>query len=240
MIRILVADDEPDVVGIVQLAFQFNRPNYVLDGAYSGTEVMERLKDHSYDLLLLDVSMPEPDGFEITRRMRQRSHVPIVLLTARAMEQDKVRGLELGADDYVTKPFSHKELIARVDAVLRRTSMHAGDTSAIKRISYRDLEIDPSSNRVTLGGEAVSLTPTEYRLLYQLASNRGRVMTHDMLLRKVWGEVYKTEPQYLKVYIRRLREKLERDPAQPEYVLTVRGVGYTFPAEGKRENSWHR
>ncbi len=230
MVRILVADDEPDVVGIIELAFRFNRPSYRVDDAYSGAEAMQMLRERGYDLLILDVSMPSPDGFEITRRLRERSNVPIILLTAKAMEADKVRGLELGADDYVTKPFSHKELIARADAVLRRASAQAG-TTGLGRIVHKELEIDPGAQEVRREGELVNLTPTEYRLLFQLASNRGRVMTHKTLLAHVWGVGYHDELHYLKVYVRRLREKLERDPAHPEHILTVRGVGYTFPRE---------
>ncbi len=230
MVRILVVDDEPDVVGIICLAFQYNRPEYVLVQAYDGADTLVKLSHDKYDLLLLDVSMPGVDGFEVTRRVREGSNVPIILLTARGMEQDKVKGLELGADDYITKPFSHKELIARVDAVLRRTAAQAAPASSTL-IRHDGLVIDPAQHRVTVDGEPVDLTPTEYRLLYHLANNRGRVLPQETLLAKVWGADYRDELHYLKVYIRRLREKLEKDPAQPRYLLTVRGVGYTFPAE---------
>jgi two-component system KDP operon response regulator KdpE len=231
MVRILVTDDEPDVVAIIGVAFQYNRPGYIIAEAYNGIEALQKLKAEPYDLLILDIAMPEMDGFEVTRRVRESSNVPIILLTAKSLEQDKVRGLELGADDYVTKPFSHKELIARVDAVLRRTSPSAEAPVSADVMRYKDLEIDFAQHRVEVRGEVVGLTPTEYRLLYQLANNRGRVLPQDTLLAKVWGAGYKDESHYLKVYIRRLREKLEADPAQPEYVLTVRGVGYTFPGK---------
>ncbi len=232
MVRILVVDDEPDVVGIICLSFQYNRPEYVLVQAYDGADALVKLSHDKYDLLLLDVSMPGVDGFEVTRRVREESNVPIILLTARGMEQDKVKGLELGADDYITKPFSHKELIARVDAVLRRTSAQAAPASSTL-IRHDGLVIDLAQHRVTVDGELVDLTPTEYRLLYHLANNRGRVLPQETLLAKVWGADYRDELHYLKVYVRRLREKLEKDPAQPRYLLTVRGVGYTFPAEVK-------
>lgn len=229
--RLLVTDDEPDVVGIISLAFQYNRPDYVIDEAYNGAQALQKLRTETYDLLVLDVSMPDIDGFEVTRRVRQESNLPVILLTAKGMEQDKVRGLELGADDYITKPFSHKELIARVDAVLRRASppTQASPTSDI--IRYKDLQIDFAQHRVRIRGKDAALTPTEYRLLYHLVNNQGRVLPQDTLLAKVWGASYRGESHYIKVYIRRLREKLEVDPAQPEYVLTIRGVGYTFPVK---------
>jgi len=231
MVRILVIDDEPDVVGLIGLAFQFNRPDYVIAEAYNGVEALNRLAAELYDLIILDVSMPEIDGFEVTRRLRETSDMPVILLTAKGMEQDKVRGLELGADDYVTKPFSHKELIARVDAVLRRAARPLDTPAAADILRYREMEIDLTQHQVSMRGEVVKLTPTEYRLLYQLINNRGRIMPQETLLAKVWGMDYREESHYLKVYVRRLREKLEVDPARPEYLITVRGVGYTFPAD---------
>ncbi len=231
MVRILVTDDEPDVVGLIGLAFQFNRPDYVLTEAYNGKEALQRLSEQTYNLIILDVSMPEMDGFEVTRRLRETSDVPVILLTAKGMEQDKVRGLELGADDYITKPFGHKELIARVDAVLRRAARPLETPTAVDILRHKDIEVDLTQHQVTMRGEVVKLTPTEYRLLYHLINNRGRIMPQETLLVKVWGADYREESHYLKVYVRRLREKLEVDPARPEYLITVRGVGYTFPAD---------
>lgn len=231
MVRILVTDDEPDVVGLIALAFQFNRPDYVLTEAYNGKEALQRLSEQTYNLIILDVSMPEMDGFEVTRRLRETSDVPVILLTAKGMEQDKVRGLELGADDYITKPFGHKELIARVDAVLRRAARPLETPTAVDILRHKDIEVDLTQHQVTMRGEVVKLTPTEYRLLYHLINNRGRIMPQETLLVKVWGADYREESHYLKVYVRRLREKLEVDPARPEYLITVRGVGYTFPAD---------
>lgn len=230
MVRILVTDDEPDVVGLIGLAFQFNRPDYVLTEAYNGKEALQRLSEQTYNLIILDVSMPEMDGFEVTRRVRETSDVPVILLTAKGLEQDKVRGLELGADDYITKPFGHKELIARVDAVLRRAARPLETPTAVDILRHKDMEVDLTQHQVTMRGEVVKLTPTEYRLLYHLINNRGRIMPQETLLVKVWGADYREESHYLKVYVRRLREKLEADPARPEYLITVRGVGYTFPA----------
>lgn len=235
MVHILVADDEPDVVGIVQLAFQFNRPGYRVQGAYNGQEVLYKLKETVFDLLILDVAMPGPDGFELTERVRKGSQVPIILLTAKALEQDKVRGLEIGADDYVTKPFSHKELIARVDALLRRSSSSVSGPPSENRICYEGLVIETSEHKVWVDQREVDLTPTEYKLLYHLATNRGQVLTQDSLMQRIWGIGYEGESQYLKVYVRRLREKLESNPAQPVYIRTVRGVGYTFPKQTGRE-----
>lgn len=231
MVRILVTDDEPDVVGLIGLAFQFNRPDYVLTEAYNGKEALQRLSEQTYNLIILDVSMPEMDGFEVTRRLRETSDVPVILLTAKGMEQDKVRGLELGADDYITKPFGHKELIARVDAVLRRAARPLETPTAVDILRHKDIEVDLTQHQVIMRGEVVKLTPTEYRLLYHLINNRGRIMPQETLLVKVWGADYREESHYLKVYVRRLREKLEVDPARPEYLITVRGVGYTFPAD---------
>ncbi len=231
MVRILVTDDEPDVVGLIALAFQFNRPDYVLTEAYNGKEALQRLSEQTYNLIILDVSMPEMDGFEVTRRLRETSDVPVILLTAKGMEQDKVRGLELGADDYITKPFGHKELIARVDAVLRRAARPLETPTAVDILRHKDIEVDLTQHQVIMRGEVVKLTPTEYRLLYHLINNRGRIMPQETLLVKVWGADYREESHYLKVYVRRLREKLEVDPARPEYLITVRGVGYTFPAD---------
>ncbi len=230
MVRILVTDDEPDVVGLIALAFQFNRPDYVLTEAYNGKEALQRLSEQTYNLIILDVSMPEMDGFEVTRRLRETSDVPVILLTAKGLEQDKVRGLELGADDYITKPFGHKELIARVDAVLRRAARPLETPTAVDILRHKDMEVDLTQHQVTMRGDVVKLTPTEYRLLYHLINNRGRIMPQETLLVKVWGADYREESHYLKVYVRRLREKLEADPARPEYLITVRGVGYTFPA----------
>lgn len=230
MVRILVTDDEPDVVGLIGLAFQFNRPDYVLTEAYNGKEALQRLSEQTYNLIILDVSMPEMDGFEVARRVRETSDVPVILLTAKGLEQDKVRGLELGADDYITKPFGHKELIARVDAVLRRAARPLETPTAVDILRHKDMEVDLTQHQVTMRGEVVKLTPTEYRLLYHLINNRGRIMPQETLLVKVWGADYREESHYLKVYVRRLREKLEADPARPEYLITVRGVGYTFPA----------
>jgi len=224
--RILVVDDEPDVASLVRMGIAYQRPDYEIVESHSGTDALERAGREPWDLVILDLTMPEVDGFTVLGALRGGgSDVPIIVLTARDAEQDRVRGLELGADDYVTKPFSQKELVARIDAVLRR--YHAKtDVTRASALVRGDLRIDFMQRRVTVRGQPVALTPTEYNLLFQLATNPGLVMTHHELLKKVWGDEYREEVHYLKVYVGRLRAKLESDPAKPELIRTVRGVGY--------------
>ena len=226
--RILVVDDEPDVASLVRMGIAYQRPDYEIVESHSGTDALQRAEREPWDLVILDLTMPEVDGFTVLGALRGGgSDVPIIVLTARDAEQDRVRGLELGADDYVTKPFSQKELVARIDAVLRR--YHAKtDVTRASALVRGDLRVDFMQRRVTVRGQPVTLTPTEYNLLFQLATNPGLVMTHHELLKKVWGDEYREEVHYLKVYVGRLRAKLESDPAKPEVIRTVRGVGYQF------------
>jgi len=228
--RVLVVDDEPDVANLVKMGIAYQRPDYEIVESHSGAEALDKAAREPWDLIILDLTMPELDGFTVLGALRGGgSDVPVIVLTARDAEQDRVRGLELGADDYVTKPFSHKELVARIDAVMRRyrAGTEATRASAIVR---GDLRIDFAQRKVTVREQHVALTPTEYNLLFQLATNAGHVLTHHELLQKVWGDEYREEVHYLKVYVGRLRTKLERDPAKPALILTVRGVGYQFPA----------
>ncbi|HEV2249004.1 MAG TPA: response regulator transcription factor [Candidatus Limnocylindria bacterium] len=228
--RVLIVDDEPDVAGLVRMGIAYQRPEYELAESHSGADALARAAREAWDLVILDLSMPELDGFTVLGALRGGgSDVPIIVLTARDAEQDRVRGLELGADDYVTKPFSQKELVARIDAVMRRYRAGAEATRA-NALVRGDLRIDFAQRKVTVRGHPVALTPTEYNLLFQLATNPGRIMTHHELLKKVWGDEYREEVHYLKVYVGRLRTKLERDPGKPELILTARGVGYQFPA----------
>ena len=228
--KVLIVDDEPDVAAVVAMGIGYQRPGYTIVECHSGGEALTRIAADPPDLVILDLAMPQPDGFAVLRILRaQENDVPVIVLTAKGSEHDRVRGLELGADDYMTKPFSHKELVARIDAVLRRTRM-AADPTRGNLFSARDLQIDFAQRQVTIAGRGVALTPTEYNLLFHLATNAGRVMTHEQLLAKVWGDEYREEVHYLKVYVGRLRTKLERDPAHPEHILTARGVGYRFPA----------
>jgi DNA-binding response OmpR family regulator len=173
------------------------------------------------------VMMPDLDGFEVLRLIRETSNVPVIMLTAKGEEDDRVHGLELGADDYITKPFSPRELVSRVKAVLRRTELAGGVSHEVIQVDER-LKLDFSRREVWLEGELVKLRPTEYRLLYHLVQNSGWVMTYDQILAKVWGYEYRTESHYVRLYINYLRQKLEKDPANPVYILTERGVGYRF------------
>ncbi|HLZ48847.1 MAG TPA: response regulator transcription factor [Candidatus Limnocylindria bacterium] len=228
--KILVVDDEPDVANLVRMGIAYQRPDYEITEAHSGPDALERAAREPWDLVILDLTMPVVDGFTVLGALRGGgSDVPIIVLTARDAEQDRVRGLELGADDYVTKPFSQKELVARIDAVMRRYRAGVAATKA-NSLVRGDVRIDFAQRKVTVRGQPVALTPTEYNLLFQLATNAGRIMTHHELLKTVWGEEYREEVHYLKVYVGRLRTKLERDPARPELILTARGVGYQFPA----------
>ena len=228
--KILVVDDERDVAALTAMGITFHRPDYVVVECTNALEAIARVEDERPDLLLLDLAMPGRDGFSILQELRASgTELPIIVITARDLEADKVRGLELGADDYITKPFSHKELMARIDAVLRRyRSANAQRRANV--LTHGDLQVDYAQRRVSVGGRAVPLTPIEYNLLYHLATNAGRVMPHETLLAKVWGTEYRNESHYLKVYVGRLRNKLEPDPQAPRYILTVRGVGYQFPA----------
>ncbi len=228
--RVLVVDDEADVANLVKMGIAYQRPEYQIVEAHSGADALDRAAREPWDLVILDLTMPEVDGYTVLGALRGGgSDVPIIVLTARDGEQDRVRGLELGADDYVTKPFSQKELVARMDAVMRRYRAGAEATRA-NALERGDMRIDFAQRKVTLRDQHVPLTPTEYNLLFQLVTNPGRVMTHHDLLKKVWGDEYREEVHYLKVYVGRLRSKLERDPAKPELILTSRGVGYEFPA----------
>ncbi len=195
--------------------------------AHNGIEALDKVRTSLPDLVILDVMMPEMDGFETLEVLRQVSTVPVIMLTVRADEEDKVHGLELGADDYVTKPFGARELVSRVKAVLRRTESPAKPEEAVLQIDDR-LSIDFNSREVIVEGERINLRPTEYRLLYHLVENAGWVVPHEMLLAKVWGYEYQEEIHYLRLYITYLRQKIEPDPSNPRYILTERGVGYRF------------
>jgi two-component system KDP operon response regulator KdpE len=225
--RILVVDDEPDVVESIRLGFALQWREVEVLGAAEGETALDLVERESPDLVLLDIGLPDRDGFEVLRELRTFSDVPVVMLTARDDAMDKVKGLELGADDYVTKPFNHLELMARVRAVLRRHDMPA---PASRAPSFRsgDLEVDFSRQEVRLRGERVELTPTEYKLLYHLVRNAGHVLQHGTLLAKVWGREYVDETDYVRVYIRRLRDKLGDDPEHPRYIQTERRLGYRF------------
>jgi len=223
---ILVVDDEERMARFIRLNLEHD--GFHVMEAYRGMQAIQALRDALPDLILLDVMMPDLDGFEVLKMIREVSTVPVIMLTAKGEEDDRVRGLELGADDYVTKPFSPRELVSRVRAVLRRTDQASGQApNEVIRVDER-LQIDFSRREVWVEGQLVKLRPTEYRLLYHLVQNAGWVMTYDQLLSKVWGYEYRDEPHCVRLYINYLRQKLEEDPANPRYILTERGVGYRF------------
>ena len=223
--RILVVDDEERMVRFIRLNLEHD--GFEVIEAYNGSQAIDRMRDSLPDLILLDVMMPDIDGFEVLQLIREVSDVPVIMLTAKGEEDDRVRGLELGADDYVTKPFSPRELVSRVRAVLRRSETVRGDTHGPIQVDER-LKIDFDRREVWVEENLVKLRPTEYRLLYHLVQNAGWVMTHDQLLAKVWGYEYRDEPHYVRLYVNYLRQKLEEDPSNPQYILTERGVGYRF------------
>ena len=226
--KVLIVDDEPDVREVVNLCFGLRWPEAEVVSAASGEECLQVIETQAPDLVLLDIVLPGMDGFQVCQEIRRFSDVPIVMLSARDSEVDKVRGLEMGADDYITKPFSHLELLARARAVLRR---YQNQLPAVGEVfASGDLRIDYASREVTVRGRPVKLTPTEYSLLFHLTRNVGRVLPHHTLLAKVWGREYTEEIDYLKVYIRRLRQKLEGDPEAIGRIVSERGVGYKFVA----------
>ena len=225
--RILAVDDEPRYLEIIR--FNLETAGYRVSSAATGEEALDALVGDEPDLVVLDVMLPGLDGFEVCRQIREHSSCPIIMLTAKGAEEDKVRGLRLGADDYVTKPFSAQELLARVEAVLRRARPpEAGEHPAT--ISIGDLRIDQQRKQVVQGEREVRLSPTEYRLLLCLALDAGVVLARDDLLTRVWGTAYKGEDEILRVTLWRLRHKLEEDPSAPRYIVTRPGLGYMLAA----------
>ena len=224
---ILVVDDEPAIVRLVRAKLQSD--GYAVATAGRGEEALEYLEDERPDLVVLDLMMPGMDGFETLRRIRTTSQVPVILLTARAGDHDKLRGLEGGADDYITKPFNPDELAARVAAVLRRTG-GAAQTGGRSVLRYPGVEIDLERRRVLVRGEETRLSRTEWELLTQLAGNAGRVMLHGELLTRIWGPEFRDEAHYLRTWVSRLRAKLQADPSTPELIATFPGLGYRMEA----------
>lgn len=230
--KILAVDDEKRMVRFIQLNLE--QDGFQVITAYNGREALEQVRTQLPDLVLLDIMMPDIDGFEVLKKIREVSTVPVIMLTAKGEEDDRVKGLELGADDYITKPFSPRELVSRIKAVLRRTKSFQEDQIDVVEVDDR-LKIDFSRREVWVEGEKVDLRPTEYRLLYHLVNNAGWVNTHEQLLTKVWGFEYQDEPHYVRLYVNYLRKKLEEDPSNPKYILTERGVGYRF-VDFRRDN----
>ena len=219
-------DDEQPIQTL--LSFPLQRDGYEVVQASDGREALQRFGEGRFDLVVLDLMLPKMDGLEVCRRMRARSDVPIIMLTAKSDESDKVFGLELGADDYITKPFSVREFRSRVKAVLRRTAVARTDPADEQPLEVLDLRVDPGKRSVEVRGSYVSITYVEFEILMALARSPGRVFTRDMLLTRVWGDSAYRDPRTIDVHIRHLREKIERDAKDPEYLFTVRGVGYRF------------
>ncbi len=224
--KILVVDDDPQILDAVTVGIQLQWQDATVLAASDGEQGLKVFYEQNPEVVVLDVTMPRKNGFEVLQDIRRVSDVPVIMLTARDEETDQVRGLELGADDYVTKPFSHLALLARIKAVLRRAEMPQ-PTSALPDFQAGALSVHFQNHEVTLGGEPVKLTPVEYKLLYHLVRNVGRLMPHEALLDRVWGADYGATNDYLKVYVSRLRAKLER-PGGPHYIETERGLGYRF------------
>jgi two-component system KDP operon response regulator KdpE len=222
--KILIIDDEPDLTRAVKLTISIQEPAWLVLVANDGQAGLALVERESPDLVLLDLAMPGLHGFDVLKQLRQFSNVPVIILSVTDDELEKVRGLELGADDYIVKPFGHLELLARIRSVLRRMEGRAGPTQPT--VICGDLRIDLDHRRVTVGEREVKLTNTEFRLLEVLARNAGQIMPNELLLSRVWGPEAQDEVDYLKVFAYRLRRKIEPDPAQPRYLLTERGVGY--------------
>ncbi|MEZ5076417.1 MAG: response regulator transcription factor [Solirubrobacterales bacterium] len=227
--RILLVDDEQSIQTL--LSYPLRKDGYHVTSAIDGTEALRRFEEGRFDLVILDVMLPRLDGVEVCRQLRARSQVPIIMLTAKGSETDKVAGLEVGADDYITKPFSMREFRSRVKAALRRSRMGGETAGAEEAIESGELTVDFDRRMVTLRGEEIRVTYVEFEILGALARSPGRVLTRETLLEHVWGDSEYRDPRTVDVHIRHLREKIERDPKQPDYLFTVRGVGYRFKEE---------
>ena len=226
--RILLVDDEQSIQTL--LSYPLRKEGYHVTSALDGSEALQRFDEGRFDLVVLDLMLPRRDGVEVCRELRSKSQVPIIMLTAKGSESDKVAGLEVGADDYITKPFSMREFRSRVKAALRRSRMVGSAAERVDDapITHADLTIDFDRRQVTLAGEEIKVTYVEFEILGALARSPGRVLTRETLLEHVWGDSEYRDPRTVDVHIRHLREKIERDPKEPEFLFTVRGVGYRF------------
>lgn len=229
--KVLIIDDEPDVVEALTLTFNLQWQDWEVLSAYDGESGLETLARENPDVVILDIALPGITGFEVLRRIREASDVPVLMLTVKEEEMDKVKAFELGADDYIIKPFGTLELLARIKAVLRRAEMPP-PVVAYPSFTTGNLVVNFGSREVTVQGQPIKLTPIEYNLLFHLVRGAGRVLPHKAILTKVWGSEYSADLTSLKVYIRRLRQKIEEDPDHPRYILTQRGIGYRFVKAG--------
>ena len=226
--QILIVEDEPSLAEVTGLYLK--RAGFQVQFAYDGKQAMAILEKQIPDFVIMDIMLPEIDGISLTRWLRDRSDVPIIMVTARREEVDRISGLEMGADDYVVKPFSPQELVSRVRAVLRRTGRDQAEAESERALSFESISIDPRTRVVTVKESIVDLTAKEFDMLYLLARHPKQVFTRDQLLERVWGGAEYIDPGTVTVHVRRLREKIETDPSKPKYLLTVWGVGYKFEA----------
>jgi len=226
-LKVLVIEDSPEIVQSVNLCFELRWPEVELMSASEGKIGLKMAEDESPDVIILDLGLPDMDGLDVLREIRKYSNVPLIVLTVRGEEMDKVKGLELGADDYVVKPFAPAEFLSRVKAVVRRSQTPELPTNEEVYVRGK-MRIDFSAHELTIGDKQVKLTPSEYKLLYYLVKNEGKVVPHQVLLERVWGPEYIEETDYIKVYVQRLRGKLEEEPGNPQMILSERGVGYKF------------
>lgn len=223
--KLLIVDDDATLIRALDL--YLSKAGYEVISAPGGVEGMREFHQQRPDLVILDIMMPQLDGWEVCRRIRDVSDVPLIMLTAKGQEVDRVRGLKMGADDYIAKPFSMKELEARVEATLRRTRLPAAEEGGIIYADDR-LVVDSRRRLVTVDDERVELTATEYEVLFHLAGNAGRTLATERILERVWGPAYVNDVDYVKLYVWRLRQKIEPIPSEPEYIITERGIGYRF------------
>lgn len=228
--QVLVVDDDPQMLRAVSTALKAR--NYSVLIAHDGESALELLAEDQIDLVLLDLGLPRLDGHGVIERLRGWAQTPVIVLSVREAQDEKVAALDAGADDYITKPFATKELLARMRAVLRRAATNHGDLSVLR---FNGLEIDLARQLVTLDDDPIHLTPTEYRLLEAMATNPGKLMTHRLLLQKVWGPGYGTESNYLRLYVRQLRQKLADDPVRPKWITTEPGLGYRWLQEPTKD-----
>ena len=226
MKKVLVVDDEKSIVKGIK--FSLEQDDMQVDVAYDGEDALKLAKDNTYDIILLDIMLPGYSGLEVCQMVREFSYVPIIMLTAKGEDMDKILGLEYGADDYITKPFNILEVKARIKAILRRNNKSQETKEDVKTIESRGLKIDCDSRRVYIEGKEVNLTDKEYELVYLLVSNPNKVYSREQLLKTIWGATYPGDARTVDVHVRRLREKIEATPAEPKYIHTKWGVGYFF------------